>query len=158
MTDAPKPELLPCPFCGAGQSEFRENGRTWMGGRYSEPTSVSVMHWCEEVPGQPSRVIQRVGRDRESAVAAWNLRAPRPEITDAERQLDTAASHSWERFQNAIDAARYRVIRAIADVTFDYPLWITTASGHRIHVTSAARSELDRMADAAILEERSRNG
>jgi len=85
MTDAPKPELLPCPFCGAGQSEFRENGRTWMGGRYSEPTSVSVMHWCEEVPGQPSRVIQRVGRARESAVAAWNLRAPHPEITDAER-------------------------------------------------------------------------
>ena len=84
MTDAPKPELLPCPFCGAGQSEFRENGRTWMGGRYSEPTSVSVMHWCE-VPGQPSRAIQRVGRDRESAVAAWNLRAPHPEITDAER-------------------------------------------------------------------------
>lgn len=148
MTDAPKPELLPCPFCGAGQSEFRENGRTWMGGRYSEPTSVSVMHWCEEVPGQPSRVIQRVGRDRESAVAAWNLRAPHPEITDAERQLDTAASHSWERFQNAVDAARYRFIRDAdrSDAFVDYETLLAYSG-----------ESLDEAIDAAIREERSRN-
>lgn len=127
MTDAPKPELLPCPFCGAGQSEFRENGRTWMGGRYSEPTSVSVMHWCEEVPGQPSRVIQRVGRDRESAVAAWNLRAPRPEITDAERWQFVRSRH-----------------------------WFTNEIDFYMGEDCLTPEDADRIVDAAIREERSR--
>ena len=68
-------KLLPCPFCGAGTNEIRENGRIWQGMAYSEPASVSVRHWCVENPGQPSRVIERVGRDRASAIAAWNTRA-----------------------------------------------------------------------------------
>jgi hypothetical protein len=69
-------DLKPCPFCGAGTTEVRDNGRVWAGTRYSTPSSVSVRHWCEPVEGQPTRMVERVGRDRESAVAAWNLRAP----------------------------------------------------------------------------------
>lgn len=68
-------ELLPCPFCGAGTFDIRENGKIWMGQKYSEPASVSVFHWCEPVEGQPSRAIERVGRDRASALEAWNRRA-----------------------------------------------------------------------------------
>jgi hypothetical protein len=68
-------ELKPCPFCGAGQTVFRENGKVWCGMKYSEPVSVTVQHWCEEVKGQPSRVLERAGRDRASAIEAWNTRS-----------------------------------------------------------------------------------
>lgn len=68
-------EMAPCPFCNAGSTQIRENGRVWLGQRYGDPASVSVFHWCEPVEGQPSRAIERVGRDRPSAIAAWNRRA-----------------------------------------------------------------------------------
>ena len=71
----PKTPLAPCPFCGAGATSIRENGKVWLGTRYSEPSSVSVLHHCEIVEGQPLRAIERVGRDRASALAAWNRRA-----------------------------------------------------------------------------------
>lgn len=67
--------LLPCPFCGAGETEITENGKTWTGMKYSAPVSVSVRHWCERIEGQPSRMIERIGRDTESAIAAWNMRS-----------------------------------------------------------------------------------
>jgi hypothetical protein len=70
MTD----ELKPCPWCGAGDTQLHENGRMWTGQGKSEPTSVSVRHWCQPTPGQPSRMIERIGRDRESAIEAWNCR------------------------------------------------------------------------------------
>lgn len=67
--------LKACPFCGAGTFHIKEN-RTWQGMKYSEPISVEVRHWCERVEGQPSpRMICRVGRDRASAIDAWNCRA-----------------------------------------------------------------------------------
>jgi hypothetical protein len=69
-----KKELLPCPFCGAGVFDIRLNGRVWTGSKYTEPTAVEIMHWCEEVKGQPSRPISRIGRDLESAVRMWNMR------------------------------------------------------------------------------------
>jgi hypothetical protein len=66
--------LLPCPFCGGGTTEFHENGRVWAGTKYSNPISVSVRHWCEEVPG-PNRMIERIGRDKEQAIERWNMRS-----------------------------------------------------------------------------------
>jgi hypothetical protein len=74
-TDAQREGMEPCPFCGAGTTEIQENGRVWNGRGYGEPSSVSVRHWCDPIEGQPSRMIERVGRDRESAIAAWNRRA-----------------------------------------------------------------------------------
>ena len=68
--------LKPCPFCGAGTFQIRANGKLWMGQNYSEPVSVSVIHWCEPTEGQPSRLIERVGRDTESAIKMWNKRVP----------------------------------------------------------------------------------
>lgn len=77
MSEQPtSPELLPCPFCGAGETIIVENGRMWTGQRYSDPVSVEVRHWCPAVEGQPGRMIARVGRDEASAIAAWNTRAP----------------------------------------------------------------------------------
>lgn len=74
--EAPDEKLLDCPFCGGGTTEIRANGRIWQGMRYSDPVSISVVHWCEPRAGQPSRSIERVGRDLASAIAAWNKRAP----------------------------------------------------------------------------------
>jgi hypothetical protein len=71
-------ELKPCPFCGAGQTSIKENGRVWSGMKWGEPCSVSVQHWCAPVDGQPSRMIERVGRNEASAIAAWNARATPP--------------------------------------------------------------------------------
>jgi len=74
-------ELKPCPFCGAGKTEITDGPKIWLGTRYGDPTSVSVRHWCGPIDGQPSRMIERIGRDRESAIAAWNRR-PEPVVTD----------------------------------------------------------------------------
>lgn len=79
--------LLPCPFCGGGVTEFRDNGQVWVGTKYSEPTSVSVRHWCEELPG-PSRMIERIGRDKEQAIERWNMRAhTAPSVPDGWREF-----------------------------------------------------------------------
>ena len=67
--------LLPCPFCGKGTTEFIRNGMIWMGMRFSEPVSISINHWCEKIEGQPHRPFQRIGKDRESAIGAWNMRS-----------------------------------------------------------------------------------
>lgn len=75
LTKEPSPHLDPCPFCGGGRTEIHPNGRVWAGMKWGEPTSVSIRHWCEPVPGQPSRMIERIGRDLDSAVQAWNQRA-----------------------------------------------------------------------------------
>lgn len=68
-------QLAPCHFCGGGNTVIREHGRIWLGQKYSEPSSVSVLHHCKPIPGQPSRPIERLGRDRQSAIDAWNMRA-----------------------------------------------------------------------------------
>jgi hypothetical protein len=66
--------LLPCPFCGAGETQIRLNDQTWLGTRYSEPTSVSLLHHCKQVAG-PWRPIEIIGRDLAQAVERWNTRA-----------------------------------------------------------------------------------
>ncbi|MGU2415275.1 Lar family restriction alleviation protein [Burkholderia cenocepacia] len=72
-------ELKPCPFCGAGTTNVEPGTRVWMGTKYGEPATYSVRHWCDDPEGQPKRMIERIGRDRESAIAAWNRRAPASE-------------------------------------------------------------------------------
>ena len=74
-------ELKPCPFCGAGETRERVNRfpGVLMNGGDMGIISVEITHWCPAAPGQPNRnTITRVGRDMESAVAAWNQRASTP--------------------------------------------------------------------------------
>jgi len=66
--------LLPCPFCGSGNTQI-DQFRVWMGNGWGEPITVSVNHWCAKIEGQPSRKIERIGKDLESAIAAWNMRS-----------------------------------------------------------------------------------
>lgn len=69
-------ELLPCPFCGAGD--------TVVGEQRLPPTmrgpgaliSVMIRHWCEKLPGVVGGGLEFRGRDHASAVAAWNRRSP----------------------------------------------------------------------------------
>lgn len=72
MTDK---ELLPCPFCGGGETIIHENKGVWGGANSSsEPISVEVKHWCEEFEGMKSRLLSFVGKDRTTAIARWNKR------------------------------------------------------------------------------------
>lgn len=118
MTNTTNTERLkPCPFCGAGNTEIHQNGRTWTGMKFSDPVSVSVRHWCAEVHGQPTRMIERAGRDEESAIAAWNTRAA---LAEAEGQAVPQGWHAgWlvsnsegdEEFinnRNALEGRHYR--------------------------------------------------
>jgi hypothetical protein len=66
--------LNDCPFCGRGEFQVRENGKIWLGMKYSEPVSWSVMHWCNESPGISQPLIERKGKTLADAVAKWNER------------------------------------------------------------------------------------
>ena len=68
--------LLPCPFCGAGDTELREVRlpSAYMDGRQPALVSVEIQHSCARVVGQIRGGVVLAGRDRASAVAAWNRR------------------------------------------------------------------------------------
>lgn len=127
MTTAPTPsELLPCPFCGAGNTEIRENGKVWSGMGYTRPTSTSVFHQCTPITGQPSRAIERVGRDRASAIAAWNQRAelearkPLPLSYDARLRLRSDVARAiWDVMREHED----RCDHALEDVEPKHQVW-----------------------------------
>jgi hypothetical protein len=105
-TSAERAALLPCPWCAAGTTKIVHNGRVWTGMQWSEPLSVSVRHWCKPVAGQPSRMIERVGRDEASAVDAWNRRA----------SLAAAPAES-KRFQAARDFWAQHGSQSVLDMT-----------------------------------------
>lgn len=73
---ASREALKPCPFCTAGETQVIPK-TMWMGGmRPSQPISTTVRHWCHRPEGQPQSHIDIVGRDTDSAIEAWNRRAP----------------------------------------------------------------------------------
>lgn len=107
------PALLPCPFCGGGETVVHRNRGTSRGMsdgviRYGEDVSVEVRHWCPPVEGQLTRGgITFVGRDLASAVAAWNR--PRPAVSDAPPASDVAdvseavPALRWQERRDAYD-------------------------------------------------------
>lgn len=127
-------KLRPCPFCGAGNTEIRENGKVWSGMGYTQPTSTSVFHHCTPAAGQPSRAIERVGRDRASAIAAWNQRAEvaQTRVDESFEDLMSDWAHG-----DALDAARYRWLRDNA-----------TRSG--VNIDIGAGVEISETLDAAV--------
>lgn len=106
-------ELKLCPWCAAGETIIHENKGTWTGRGYGEPVSVEVRHWCPEEAGQPSRMITRIGRDRESAIAAWNRRT----AAQGEGREHEFAFGNGRRV-GLIEAAQAVKDRAVADEIF----------------------------------------
>ncbi|NOV22892.1 hypothetical protein E5S69_04990 [Cupriavidus necator] len=100
-------DLLPCPFCGAGETVLHVNKGTWNGQGYGEPVSIEIRHWCPQEPGQPSRPILRIGRDEASAIAAWNRRAtPSPGKADAEMEERPSLSNPLTAYGMLVRALR----------------------------------------------------
>lgn len=63
--------LLPCPFCGDGESRIDES-KMWTGMRY-QLLSVTVIHWCNN-GGIDGAVLKVTGPTQEQAIARWNAR------------------------------------------------------------------------------------
>lgn len=69
-------ELLACPFCN-GVAEIHETRlRPRMDGKPSAIVSVEIRHWCKRQEGNVHNLINFRGRDKSSAIAAWNRRTP----------------------------------------------------------------------------------
>jgi hypothetical protein len=62
--------LLPCPFCGSGETYVREAAH-WTGKR-NVVISATIMHHCEGKPMQ--NLLQVKGKTAEDAALKWNTR------------------------------------------------------------------------------------
>lgn len=69
-----KGTLLPCPFCGAGQTLVEPRGY-WTGMR-SEIISVQVRHWCDETTGVGGSGVTMRAKTEAEAIEKWNRRPP----------------------------------------------------------------------------------
>jgi hypothetical protein len=84
-------QLLYCPFCGNNSDiHFKILGKVWTGSDWSTPTSVEISHACPKIDGQPNRSVVRVGRDLESAISAWNMRATKNKSIDERAAFESA--------------------------------------------------------------------
>lgn len=63
-------ELLPCPFCGDGETQFREV-KHWTGTHHIV-ISVEINHWCEYE--NQNLVINVKGVTYDEVIARWNRR------------------------------------------------------------------------------------
>lgn len=64
--------LLPCPFCGGSETEFREQ-KMWTGVKF-RVYAVYVTHHCPATQYPRTRIEVR-GKTHEEAAETWNRRA-----------------------------------------------------------------------------------
>lgn len=69
-------ELIPCPFCHGGETHITEhrNPGVRMDGKLDPVISVEIRHFCPRRRGVVHNSISIRGRDRQSAIDAWNYR------------------------------------------------------------------------------------
>lgn len=65
-------DLIPCPFCGKGEFEYREN--TYWTGMRSVLISVDLNHWCGDYTGLPRQKIYITAKTKEDCILKWNER------------------------------------------------------------------------------------
>lgn len=71
-----EPALLPCPFCGGTDTRIDERRLSPTMQGPGAVISATVKHWCPVPQGQPTGLnVSMHGRDRASAISAWNARA-----------------------------------------------------------------------------------
>lgn len=89
--------LLPCPFCGAGESRI-DHQNMWTGMR-NQLVCVHIRHWCEK----PSRShLCITANTEEEAVTEWNTRALAAPASAQE--ADSAVRHALKQIVEADDA------------------------------------------------------
>lgn len=100
-------ELKPCPFCNGGETridETRLHRGVTTNPRPNPVVRAEVKHWCEPEEGQPHRrMITMTGRDRESAIKAWNTHSADTELA-AERAKVKSLSEVIESQKQTHDA------------------------------------------------------
>ena len=94
-------DLLPCPFCGAGETRFHES--THWTGLSQSVISVRIHHWCPREEGQPSSHMEIAGRTRADAIAKWNTRAAPPAAL-AVPEVDWRALYRFQTAMRYMDA------------------------------------------------------
>lgn len=83
-------ELLPCPFCGAGESRI-DHQNMWTGMR-NQLVCVHIRHWCEK----PSRShLCITANTEEEAVAEWNGRAAPPPAGAQQAVVEGSTPGVW---------------------------------------------------------------
>lgn len=65
--------LAPCPWCAAGEYDFREN-KHWTGMR-DRLLSVDLVHWCDPRGVLPRLTVTLTARTAAECAEAWNRRA-----------------------------------------------------------------------------------
>lgn len=126
MTTAPTPSLLPCPFCGGGETIVQEGSKPFPRLKYRQPTSVVVMHRCTSSKDARACTVTLVGPDRASAIAAWNQRAelearkPLPLSDDDRLRLRSDVARAiWDVMREHED----RCDHALEDVDHKHQVW-----------------------------------
>lgn len=70
--------LLPCPFCGGGETQLQDN-TIWNGGlRPDTLVSVTLRHWCVRAQGELPKYIEFREKTQDAVIAKWNTRVPSP--------------------------------------------------------------------------------
>jgi hypothetical protein len=72
VTEDP-PALLPCPFCGAGETISEPDSKHWTGMR-TDILSWHIRHWCDYPQYAPTLNVR--GRTETESVERWNRRVP----------------------------------------------------------------------------------
>jgi len=70
--------LLPCPFCGSGETQIQPT-LYWTGMR-NNVISVTIRHWCKPLGELDGTLLQVKGKTEEEAIASWNRRTPAPAL------------------------------------------------------------------------------
>lgn len=114
MTTAQTPDLLPCPFCGGGETIVQEGSKPFPRLKYRQPTSAAVMHRCTPSEDGLAHTVSLVGQDRASAIAAWNQRAEleaRKPLPLSDEQIDDLHGEANRGF----DIGREEYFKAFRD-------------------------------------------
>lgn len=85
-------DLLPCPFCGGGETTIEGKGQIWRGMKgYSDPQYFFLNHFCAR-PSDDDFVVGHFTlrcRSEADAIARWNTRAALAAMGPVWRPIET---------------------------------------------------------------------
>jgi hypothetical protein len=140
-------------------------GPAGTGSYFNGHTDAAMIAWGRAVLALAEQRSAATGRPGEGPVrgVVEDVADLRHQLQDMERERDVSRGNAQMHMEAArdlamqleaaqADAERWRFVRDHATVSVDEYVWITTSSGHRIHVTSAcAGAEAEQLIDASIV-------